>query len=520
VTSVYQEIIRSVPILEVAERYVKLRKVGASYVGYSPFKNETNPSFYVSPSKNIFKCFSSGIGGNVIKLVAEIERISYKEAASKLAKEYNIQYDEYKEDNELNKYVQAYKEATKFYHENLKHNKVFLKYLKERGVFDLIEEFSIGASYKSKSLKDHMLSLGYSLDYLFDIGLLSKNSKGEYIDYFYYHIIIPVRDYNGRIIAFVGRILPQLENKYPKYKNSRATAYFKKSKVIFNMDKAKYEIPKQKSVIITEGIFDAISVYKSYKNVVAFLGVDIHENTIKTLQRHTKTIILASDNDDAGDKFFMNFVEKYHNKLNIYGVRMGEHKDIDEAIRKGYIKDLRQHIETWPEHFIKVANKQINLTNKIEIYQKVYEIINKSYNVVLKDFYLDIVRKALANENIHIDITLGTKDVFLENNKQDLRILCTLMYLIQESIDSLEMLNDLFIDVHMGNDILDNLLSYLLIRKEVPDFSYFGNKYPYMTDAIKFILDKQNMLSMDELVNVVKKYKEKTYEVKLDYAIQ
>ncbi len=307
------KIMDTVRIEEVIGEFVNLKKSGQNYKGFSPFTEERNPSFFVSPAKNIFKCFSSNKGGSVVTFLMEHEHYTYPEALRFLAKKYGIEIEEKEQSPEEKEkmdqrealfHVNAY--AQKFFSEQLletdEGKSVGLSYFKDREYNqEIIDKFGLGYSPgKWDALTEHCLSNGYKLEYLVKTGLtIEKDDKKRY-DRFRARVIFPIYNLSGRVVGFGGRILTKEENK-PKYVNSPESEIYNKSNVLYGLNLSKSEIIRQDKCYLVEGYTDVISMYKAgFENVVASSGTALTTDQIRLIKRFTKNITILYDGDQAG----------------------------------------------------------------------------------------------------------------------------------------------------------------------------------------------------------------------------
>ncbi len=307
------KIMDTVRIEEVIGEFVNLKKSGQNFKGFSPFTEERNPSFFVSPAKNIFKCFSSNKGGSVVTFLMEHEHYTYPEALRFLARKYGIEIEEKEQSPEEKEkmdqrealfHVNAY--AQKFFSEQLldtdEGKSVGLSYFKDREYNqEIIDKFGLGYSPgKWDALTEHCLSNGYKLEYLVKTGLtIEKDDKKRY-DRFRARVIFPIYNLSGRVVGFGGRILTKEENK-PKYVNSPESEIYNKSNVLYGLNLSKSEIIRQDKCYLVEGYTDVISMYKAgFENVVASSGTALTTDQIRLIKRFTKNITILYDGDQAG----------------------------------------------------------------------------------------------------------------------------------------------------------------------------------------------------------------------------
>ncbi|MDQ5957389.1 MAG: primase [Patescibacteria group bacterium] len=300
-----EEIKNKISIVDVVSQYVRLEKSGKQYKARCPFHNEKTPSFYISPTRNTYHCFGCGVGGDIFKFLESIEHIEFKEALKILAERAGVSL-EYNKDNVDNKLIDILREASLFYQINLKESLEAKKYLHDRGLIDnTISEFEIGYVKNDwRTLFIHLSSKGYSLEDIVDSGLIIKTDDGKYYDRFRGRIMFPIKNISGVVVGFTGRVLPVYDDgKTGKYVNTPETKLYHKSKILFNYDKAKRYIAESREVILCEGQMDVIMAYQSgIKNIIAVSGTAFTEDQVKIINRLADNVVLAFDNDVAGQK--------------------------------------------------------------------------------------------------------------------------------------------------------------------------------------------------------------------------
>jgi DNA primase len=295
-----EEIKNKLDIVEVVQRYIKLKRVGKYYSGLCPFHKETKPSFYVSPEMQIFKCFGCGAGGDVIKFLMQIENLTYSQVLEKIKDEYGLEIEISQKGRtfaEERKILEINYSALKFFRQELRKNKEALEYLLKRNLTEkTINDFEIGFSPGNTLLRDYLYSQGYDYQLIKKAGLLDYQN----FDRFQSRIIFPLRDEKGRLVGFTGRIFPE-NLPGPKYLNSPETLIFKKSEFLYGLYFAKEHILVQKKIILVEGQIDfLLSWQNNLKNVVAVSGSALTENHLRKLKKYSSNLVLAFDNDNAG----------------------------------------------------------------------------------------------------------------------------------------------------------------------------------------------------------------------------
>jgi DNA primase len=306
-----EEIRQTADIVEVVGDYVKLKKSGSGFIGLCPFHNEKTPSFHVTPSMGIYKCFGCGESGDVFSFVMAMEGISFPESLRSLADRYGIDIpDEHVEgEDERTKLREGIYHALKFaglfYYRQLMESEEAVKardYLTKRGYQkDTIRAFGLGYSPSNSQLLKAAQKEGIPEEYLLHADLVKPSTRGNgYYDSFRDRLMFPIFNPSGKVIAFAGRILDE-NKKTAKYINSAQTPVYNKSEVVYGVNFAKNEIRKEGEVILVEGYTDVITMNRhGIKNVVASSGTSLTAGQIKILQRYGNRIVMIYDADSAG----------------------------------------------------------------------------------------------------------------------------------------------------------------------------------------------------------------------------
>lgn len=302
--NVLDEIRDRADIVDLIGEYVDLKRSGSNYMGLCPFHSEKTPSFSVSPSKSIFKCFGCGVGGDVITFVMKRENLSFPEAVEFLADKYNVRLEVYKDENKearekRNRLYEINREAGLHFLNNYQASQKAQLYLKNRMLSDkTIRSYGIGYSKDSwTDLYDHLTKMGYKEDELLELNLISKSKNGNYIDRFRDRVMFPIINRNNRIIGFGARAFGDAK---PKYLNSRETPIFHKGSNVFNMNIISRKSTRER-IILVEGYMDVISLYNSGINYsVASLGTSLTIDQANIIKRMAKNIYICYDSDNAG----------------------------------------------------------------------------------------------------------------------------------------------------------------------------------------------------------------------------
>lgn len=432
-----EQIKNSLDIVDVISKYVVLKKSGHNYSGLCPFHNEKTPSFVVTPSRQIFKCFGCGEGGDVIAFLMKINNQDFKEVIAEQAAVLGIELPKGSKDSsskykqEKERLLNAMDEATKFYHKKLLANKRALEYLEKRGVGEVaIGKFFLGLAPNSNfELKEHLREKGYTNDEMYKAGLLYEKN-GDFLDRFKNRIIIPIMDVNSNTIAFGARAI--MEGQNPKYLNSPDSSIYNKSNVLFGLNRAKDYIKQEDSVIIMEGYFDVISAHVAgVQNAVASCGTALTPQHIKLIARYSpsRKIYLAFDSDSAGQKATKAGAEVIKNIFSSLGdikqydssysdnsdsvceirvVSQVGGKDPDEFIREFGAQEYKNHIKNAPLFLDYRLNKALEeLKNdatpqqKSITVQQIADILSEIQNpVILSEYIKNISFKINLDEEI------------------------------------------------------------------------------------------------------------------------
>lgn len=344
-SSITDEIKTRCNIVDVAGRYVKLKRTGSGYMGLCPFHGEKTPSFHVSESRQFFHCFGCGESGDVITFVMKIENIDFMSAVKKLSEQYGIDMDSYgfRGESEKNEIFSINREAARyFFHALADRPNPGRDYLISRGLdTKTIAKFGLGyADNEWHSLKEYMISKGCSEDRLFRAGLISR-SKGRSYDKFRSRVIFPIINTRGKVVGFGGRTI---DGQEPKYLNSPESPVFSKKDNLFGLNLTRDDIRKADQVIIVEGYMDMIALYAAgIKNVAATLGTAMTSNHCSIISRYASSVVLSYDADAAGRKAALRGIEIIRQSgLEPKVLHVTDGKDPDEFIRKRGPDEFRE----------------------------------------------------------------------------------------------------------------------------------------------------------------------------------
>ena len=360
------EVKSRIDILDVISDFVSVKRSGQNYKALSPFTNEKTASFYVVPSKGIFKDFSSGKGGDAITFVMEHEGMGYLEAIRYMAKKYGVEIKEeavtaeqtaQQNDRDslyiLMNYAKDYF-AGQLYNSD-EGKSIGLSYFRERGYNDrTIERFELGYSVNEwDSFNKTALSAGHSEDMLEKAGLIIKKEGGRFYDRFRGRVIFPIHNLAGKVIAFGARILSKQKDQ-PKYINSPETEIYHKSNVLYGMFQAKNGIRREDFCYLVEGYTDVISMHLAdIDNVVSSSGTALTEEQIKQIRRFTENVTVLFDGDAAGIKAALRGIDLVlKGGLNVRIVLLPDSEDPDSFSRKRSSAEFKQYLKDHTQDFI------------------------------------------------------------------------------------------------------------------------------------------------------------------------
>ncbi|MGN0035816.1 MAG: DNA primase [Bacteroidaceae bacterium] len=360
-------ILDAAQIVDVVSEFVTLRKAGVNYKGLCPFHNEKTPSFVVSPSKGLCKCFSCGKGGNAVHFIMEHEQMTYVEALKFLAKKYNIEIKE-RELTQEERQAQSLRESlfivNQFaaqYFQDILHNHadgqaIGMGYFRQRGFRDdIIRKFQLGFSLEKRdALAQEAQRKGYKPEYLVKTGLCYETDDHRIRDRFWGRVIFPVHTLSGKVVAFGGRVL-KTDAKTAKYVNSPESEIYHKSSELYGIYFAKQAIVKQDRCFLVEGYTDVISMHQAgIENVVASSGTSLTSGQIRLIHRFTNNITVLYDGDRAGIKASIRGIDMLLEEgMNIKVVLLPDGDDPDSFARKHNATEYQNYIEAHQVDFIR-----------------------------------------------------------------------------------------------------------------------------------------------------------------------
>jgi len=508
-----EEIKNKLDIVEVVQKYIKLKSVGKYYAGLCPFHKETKPSFFVSPEMQIFKCFGCGESGNVFKFLMKIENLNFEQVLEKLKEEYGLDIQkEKKETGEIKKILEINYSALKFFRQELKKNKSALDYLKQRGLSEkTINDFELGFSPGNTLVRDFLYAQGYSYDLIKKAGFLDLQNY----DRFQSRIIFPLRDERGRLVGFTGRIFPE-NFPGPKYLNTPETLLFKKSQFLYGLYQSKEYILANKKVILVEGQFDFLLAWQNnLRNIVAISGSALTEEHLRKLKKYAGNLVFAFDNDQAGFKASL--------RANLLAKKIGfntykliyQTKDLAEFFNEPEMEFQEQKFEDWLLDYLLT-----NFDDKKEII-KIFLPQIKTLGIVEADDYLNSLalklnldKEFLTNELKNIETiaieTPSVKEIIEEKTLEEkfsLKLI-SLIYALNKKDDLSLYLAERF------KNLLKKILEAKLTEEE---FHYLEmTKNFYLTN--NFNLEKEFQKTLSHLKIIFLKKNLKNLNEKLKFA--
>ncbi|MFT6962947.1 MAG: DNA primase [Flammeovirgaceae bacterium] len=429
-----EEIRAAMDIVEVVEDFVPLKKKGQNWWALSPFTNEKTPSFSVSPAKGIFKCFSTGKGGDSITFVMEMEGIGYVEALKYLAKKYNIELEQ-KEMTDAQKEAHSIREslfialnfAKTHFQEQLTKTEagkaIGLSYFKQRGFnTKIIEEFELGYSQDEwRNFEDAALKNGFSKEVLEQAGLVVAKEDGKRYDRFRGRVMFPIHNLSGRTIGFGARTLKK--DKMAKYLNSPESDVYHKSDVLYGLFQAKKAIRNEDNCYLVEGYTDVISLYQNgVENVVSSSGTSLTEGQISLIKRFTENVTVLYDGDSAGIKASLRGVDMLLSQgLNVQVVRFPDGEDPDSYVQKIGGSEFRKYLKETSKDFIlfktdlQLADTQGSPLKRAEAVRSIVESIAKIPDPIKRTVFCEECSRVL---NIEVGILVDEVNKIILSDRE------------------------------------------------------------------------------------------------------
>ena len=433
---IVDDIFQTARIEEVIGQFVNLKRAGSNLKGLSPFTDEKTASFVVSPAKQIFKCFSTGKGGNVASFLMEKEHYSYPEALRWLADKYGIQIPEDKPATPEELAAISERESLHIINEfardhfadNMQNSdegkKIGLSYFTERGFKpEIIEKFQLGYCLnKSNGFTDTALSKGYKLEYLEKVGL-TKTKDDRHFDFFRGRVIFPIHSVSGRILGFGARTLLN-DKKIAKYFNSPESIIYNKSQILYGLHFAKGDIIKYDECFLCEGYTDVISMYQAgIQNVVSSSGTSLTKEQIRLVKRYTKNITILYDGDAAGIKASFRGIDLILQEgMNVKVVLFPDGEDPDSFAKASSTSELEAYIKEHTQDFISfkadvlIETGEEDPIKRAELIKEIVNSVSLIPDQITRNVYMqsiaqrfDMSENVLSNELIKLRHTSESK---------------------------------------------------------------------------------------------------------------
>jgi DNA primase len=496
------KIFSTIRVEEIVGEYVQLKRAGSNFKGLSPFHEEKSPSFVVSPSKQIWKDFSTGKGGTAISFLMEIENFTYPEALRHAAKKYGIEIEEDQREfseeaknaqSERNTLYKIHEVASDYFQNFLweveEGKSIGLSYFKERELRDdIIKKFQLGYSPEKKNaFTEYALEKGYSKEILEKSGLsiFPENSPAG-IDRFRERVIFPIHSFSGRVLGFGARILKN-NVKTAKYLNSPETEIYHKSNVLYGLNQSKQSISRKNVCLLVEGYMDVISLHMSgIENVVASSGTSLTTEQIKLIKRLTENVTILFDGDNAGIKASFRSIDMLLTEgMNIRVMLFPDGDDPDSFARKHSQEYVEKFIENEAMDFIdfkaeilfkEVGNDPIK---KAEAIRDIVKSVGFVQNALKREVYLKEVSNKFSLSEQSLFNELDVQRQITQNQTQKAQVKTenpqTAKLEIVPQKPELEIDSVQFNILHQENKLIDTMLMFgdiILQRKNEKMESY------------------------------------------------
>lgn len=408
-----QQIKDRLSIVDIISPYVELHKAGKNYKGKSPFSAEKTPSFYVSPDRGMYYCFSTSQGGDMFNFIQAMEGVDFKAALQLLADKAGVELvkEDPKKRTQRERWYAALAASVAFYQAQLEKEAEAYQYLKNRGVTaHTVAAWQIGYAPGPpkggwREVKDALETQGFTAEELLAVGLIKKTEGGkEPFDVFRDRIVFPMNDSGGKPVAFSGRILHP-DEKAPKYVNSPETALYKKSELLFGYDKAKTGIRALGFSLIVEGQFDVVMCHQAgYHNTVAVSGTALTLHHVQLLQRLSEKVVLALDADRAGIAAMKKGAELMLSRgMDVKVVELPDGQDPADLIQSNLVQFKKLvgksvHVIEFLLHVLKRTESDVR-TLKLKAREEILPFILLLPNRIDQEHFVSIVAKEIGSTN-------------------------------------------------------------------------------------------------------------------------
>lgn len=525
---------------EVIGDFVSLKRAGSNLKGLSPFADEKTPSFMVSPAKQIWKDFSSGKGGNVVTFLMEHEQFTYPEALRWLAKKYNIeieedreQTDEQKEELKQRESLYIVSEFAKKYfveqlHQTEEGQNIGLAYFKERGFTDeTIEKFELGYSPATRNaFTETAEKKGFGKNILEASGLSIYKDSDFGIDRFRERVIFPIHSFSGRVLGFGGRIL-RSDVKAAKYLNSPESEIYHKSKILYGIYQSKQAILKENECLLVEGYTDVVSLHQAgIENVIASSGTALTPDQIRLIKRLTPNVTILYDGDAAGIKASFRGIDLIlEQELNVKVLLFPEGQDPDSFAQKNSSEEIKTYIEENATDFIRfkagvlLEEAEGNPVKKAELIRDIVQSISLIPNLIQRELYIQETAKIMdvREETLFKELSQSIQRKVKENAsktpeprplevvKETERIAIDPIHNIEEEIIKLIMqYGNLVIEIKSeeGEPYETTVIEEILHQFESNDLKLKNELYQSILEDVKLGYEQQELRTGDFFVRL------------------
>jgi DNA primase len=520
-------------VSQIVGKSVQLKKRGKEFVGLSPFKNEKSPSFTVSDEKEFYHCFSTGEHGNIFDFLMKTKSLSFGETVQALAAEagmpaYKFTKTDTEKEKRFNTYKKFFEEYTNYFHEQIFKavNIQALKYLERRGINqNIIKEYNLGYVPWQNDFYES-IKTKFSDEEITLTGLYYKNDKtNKFIDRFNSRIIFPINNLIGETVAFGGRIIK--ESPLAKYINSPETEFYKKGRIVFNLDKAKALRSETDEVVIVEGYMDVVSLYAAgIKNVISNSGTALTETQIELVWKFFSNPIICLDGDQSGQSAALRIAEKLLVLINennkIYFSILPKGEDPDDFIKKNGKEKFVNFLKSkkiiqsfiWDSYM-----SEVNTNNPFEISKFEKKIKNACYGIkdeTLKKYIIEEFLEKLKNltpiQNYkksftpytrkNFKILNETKQLYKEKNhfsKAEIKER-SILYILLNYLGSVKHKLEELLEIDFTNEENKNLKQEIINFAKVNNLldnkkSEFRHKYKALINDIEKDVNLKNILS-------------------------
>ncbi|MGC8881028.1 MAG: DNA primase [Minisyncoccia bacterium] len=515
------EIKNRLDIVEVIGQYVKLTKAGANYKALCPFHKEKTPSFYVSPSKQIWHCFGCGAGGDAVGFVMKIENLEFKEALKILAEKAGVKltFESPEIVSKKQKLIEIHKKTTEYFHCNLLNNQEALNYLKNRGLsLETIKEFKLGFALDEwRDLINYLVKNNFTPEEIVQAGLaISKKEIPQEIsqkqalrfklelqdiyDRFRSRIIFPIEDLSQNVIAFTARIfqgknpLKTIKNveEVGKYVNSPQTLIYDKSRTLFGLSRSKKYLTLENSTIVVEGTMDFLLGWqKGIKNIVATCGTSLTANHLENLKKYNKNLILAFDMDEAGMKANERAIDlSLEKEFQVKILKLPQGKDLADYLKetkeqldlKDFLKNSQPIMEFYFERAMSLGDKNSLEGKKVIVsyflpqVKKLKNALDKAYWIEKTAAALEVSPKTLEDELNKLSLESSKRSVIDEN---------------ESFVSSLPSLDSASRKIMIAERLLSFWVKYPPLKEKfLPFVEFFPLQYQSLIEILKKITEE------------------------------